>query len=348
MKSRITRKKHIYIIAEAGVNHNGSLKLAKKLIDIACDAGADAVKFQTWLPGELTGKFAFKVDYLDTTTSQDESRFELSRRLCLSYDAFRELKLYTDNKKIEFLSTPDGFKSLDFLVDELSIPIIKVGSTELNHLSFLQAVALKNLPVILSTGLGNIDEVSLALETLRHYGGNDLPITLLQCTSEYPAPIEEMNLNVIKTYEKKFKNIKVGLSDHSNGFEASIAAAAMGSQIIEKHFTLDKNMEGPDHSASLDPEELDRFVKSIRTTERMLGNGIKEPTESEKKNLEGIRRSVVASNNLKSGVILRKEDLICKRPGTGISPTKIDSLIGRRINKDLLEDEPIKEEYLSD
>ena len=296
-------KKPTYIIAEAGVNHNGSVISAKQLIDIAHEAGADAVKFQTWVPGELTGKFAFKVDYLDDSTPEEESRFELSKRLCLSYDAFRELKSYSDKVGIEFLSTPDGFKSLDFLVDELNIPIIKVGSTELNHISFLRAVGSKKRPVIISTGLGNEDEVGSAIEALRIGGGNNLPITILQCTSEYPAPAEEMNIYVIKKFAEKY-NLPVGLSDHSTGFEATIAALALGSEVIEKHFTLDKNMEGPDHSASLSPEELKDFILAIRRTELMLGDGIKLPTKSEIKNIEGIRRSVVASRDLKSGTIL--------------------------------------------
>jgi len=334
------KKSTPYIIAEAGVNHNGSVSLAKKLIDVAYNSGADAVKFQTWHPGELTGKFAFKVDYLNINTPKEESRFELSKRLCLSYDSFRELKSYSEKVGIEFLSTPDGFISLDFLVDELDIPIIKVGSTELNHISFLIAVGSKKRPVILSTGLGNEHEVESAVNALRIGGGKNLPITILQCTSEYPAPPEEMNIYVIKTFAEKY-NLPVGLSDHSTGFEASIAALALGSEVIEKHFTLDKNMEGPDHSASLSPKELKDFVLTLRKTELMLGDGIKSPTKSEKKNIKGIRRSVVAARDLKSGTLLKLSDLACKRPGTGIAPTDINSLIGRRINTDLLEDEPI-------
>jgi len=329
-----------YIIAEAGVNHNGDLDQAKKLIDIANDAGADAVKFQTWLPGELTGKFAFKVDYLEKSTPEEESRFELSKRLCLSYDAFRELKLYCDDKQIEFLSTPDGFLSLDFLVDELDMPMIKVGSTELNHIPFLLAVGAKQIPVILSTGLGTLKEVSEAIDALRRGGGEELPITVLQCTSEYPAPAEEMNLNVVKSFASEF-GLPVGLSDHSLGFEASIAILGMGGTVIEKHFTIDKAMEGPDHSASLDPSELIDFVNLIRKTETMLGDGIKSPTHSEMKNIEGIRRSVVAKGNLDAGTTLELSDLICKRPGNGISPADIEKLVGHVLKKNKVEDEPI-------
>jgi len=329
-----------YIIAEAGVNHNGDLSLAKKLIDIAYKSGADAVKFQTWKPGELTGKFAFKVDYLEKYTPDSESRFELSKRLCLSYDSFRKLKLYCEQIGIQFLSTPDGFDSLDFLVDELGMPIIKIGSTELNHILFLEAVGKKGLPVILSTGIGTFDEVSSAIEALKRGGGDELPITIMQCTSEYPAPAEEMNLNVITTYKNSF-DLPVGLSDHSSGMEASIAAVALGSSVIEKHFTIDQEMDGPDHAASLNPNELEEFVKAIHKVKIMLGDFQKNPTKSEIENMTGIRRSVVANGNLKSGVILKLEDLACKRPGTGISPSKILKLVGRKLVRDLIQDEPI-------
>ena len=329
-----------YIIAEAGVNHNGDINLAKELIDVAYESGADAVKFQTWKPGELTGEFSFKVNYLEKHTPESESRFELSKKLCLSYDEFRELKIYCDKVGIQFLSTPDGFESLNFLVDELDIPIIKIGSTELNHILFLEAVGKKNRPVILSTGLGTLEEVHLAVNALRRGGGKDLAITILQCTSEYPAPPDEMNINVIKTFLKTF-NLPVGLSDHSFGLEAAIAAVTLGSSVVEKHFTLDREMEGPDHAASLTPIELKEFVSVLRRVKIMLGDGIKAPTKTEIKNIEGIRRSVVANTNLRAGSILQMKDLICKRPGTGISPAEIQLLIGSKLKRDLIEDEPI-------
>ena len=329
-----------YIIAEAGVNHNGDINLAKELIDVAYKSGADAVKFQTWKPGELTGEFSFKVNYLEKHTPESESRFELSKKLCLSYDEFRELKLYCDKVGIQFLSTPDGFESLNFLVDELDIPIIKIGSTELNHILFLEAVGKKNRPVILSTGLGTLEEVHLAVNALRRGGGKDLPITILQCTSEYPAPPDEMNINVIKTFLKTF-NLPVGLSDHSFGLEAAIAAVTLGSSVVEKHFTLDREMKGPDHAASLTPIELKEFVSVLRRVKIMLGNGIKVPTKTEIKNIEGIRRSVVANTNLKAGSILQMKDLICKRPGTGISPAEIQLLVGSKLKRDFIKDEPI-------
>jgi len=330
-----------YIISEAGVNHNGDLVLAKQLIEVAKKSGADAVKFQTWKPGELTGRFAIKVSYLEKSTPEDESRFELSKRLCLSFDVFRELKLHCENIGIQFLSTPDGFESLDFLVDDLNMPMIKVGSTELNHLPFLKAVGKKHRPVILSTGIGTLAEVESALTALRSGGGIDLPITILQCTSQYPAPPDEMNLRVLETYAQAF-NLPVGLSDHSSGMVASIAAVALGASVIEKHFTLDRKMEGPDHAASLMPNELGEFIEAINRVVLMLGSKVKAPTLSEQENMTGIRRSVVAARDIKLGSILCLSDLICKRPGTGISPPYIDFLVGHTLTRSLMEDEPIQ------
>jgi N,N'-diacetyllegionaminate synthase len=329
----------VLIIAEAGVNHNGDISLAKKLIDIAYQSGADAVKFQTWKSGEITGRFAIKVPYLEEATNEEETRFELSKKLCLSYDTFRELKIYSEKVGIEFLSTPDGFESLDFLVDELDMSIIKVGSTELNHISFLESIGSKKRPVILSTGLGTLAEVDIAISALRRGGGTDLPITLLQCTSQYPAPPEEMNLHVIKTYAQAF-SVAVGLSDHSSGIEAAIASVAIGASVIEKHFTLDRNLEGPDHAASLEPGELKDMVEALHRVKIMLGNGVKAPTLSEKNNMKGIRRSVVASRDLDADSLLTVNDLICKRPGTGVAPPYMTLLIGRKIKKSMMKDEP--------
>jgi N,N'-diacetyllegionaminate synthase len=335
------KRKTPFIIAEAGVNHNGDIKLAKQLIDIAHQAGADAVKFQTWKPGEITGRFAVKVAYLENSTPEDESRFELSNRLCLPYDAFRELKLYCDNFGIQFLSTPDGFDSLNFLVDELDMPIVKIGSTELNNIPFLEAIGRKQRPVILSTGLGVLGEVDAAVRALQKTGGVDLSVTILQCTSQYPAPVEEMNLKVLQTYAQAF-GVPVGLSDHSIGNEASIAAVALGASVIEKHFTIDREMEGPDHAASLTPGELKNFVEALRRVVRMLGSGVKSPTPSEQANMIGIRRSVVAARDLEVGAVLKLSDLAFKRPGTGIAPAYGELLVGRRLARGLIEDEPIQ------
>lgn len=337
-KINLPWKKKVFIIAEAGVNHNGDLRLAKKLIDVAAKSGADAVKFQTWKPGEITGKFAYKVNYLKKSTDDSESRYELSKRLALPYPAFRELQKHARKKGILFLSTPDGFESLNFLVDELRMPYIKVGSTEVTHLQFLKAIGSKRIPVILSTGLSTLAEVRKAIQALHHYG--KIPLVVLHCTSEYPAPDKDMNIKAMQTMEKAF-HLPVGLSDHSTGSEAAIAAVAMGAVVVEKHFTLDKEMIGPDHRASLNPDELTGFVQSIRRIEKMIGHGIKKPTLSEVKNMNGIRRSVVAKTFLKKGIRLKDEMLICKRPGTGIQPEFLEALIGKTLKRDLLEDEPI-------
>jgi N,N'-diacetyllegionaminate synthase len=259
----------------------------------------------------------------------------------LPYDAFRELKLYCDNVGIQFLSTPDGFDSLNFLVDELNMPIVKIGSTELNHISFLEAIGEKRRPVILSTGLGTLAEVANAVSALKQGGGADLPITILQCTSQYPAPAEEMNLRVLQTYKQAF-DLPVGLSDHSSGIEASIVAIALDASVIEKHFTLDRDMEGPDHAASLTPDELKKFVAVLRRGLTMLGSSVKSPTLSEQANMKGIRRSVVAARDLETGTILELSDLICKRPGTGIAPPYSELLVGRKLVRSLIEDEPIQ------
>lgn len=331
-------KKRVFIIAEAGVNHNGEVRLAKKLIDAAKASKVDAVKFQTWKPGEITGRFAFKVGYLKKTTAESESRYELSRRLALSYDAFRELHRYARKAGILFLSTPDGFDSLDFLSDELHLPYIKIGSTEVTHVQFLEAVGRKNKPVILSTGMSTLDEIALAIKALHRH--TKPPIALLQCTSAYPVRDEEVNLKAMVTIAKKFK-LPVGFSDHSLGLEASIAAIGMGACIIEKHFTLDKKLSGPDHQASLDLSELTQLVTALRRTENMMGDGIKHMTATEMKNWKGIRRGVVAAIAIKKDQVLTHEMLICKRPATGVKPSELSELVGMKACKDLEVDEPI-------
>lgn len=333
----------VFIIAEAGVNHNGDVDLAMKLIDVAAEAGADAVKFQTWKPGEITGRFAYKVPYLEQSTSPDESRYELSRRLALPYDAFRKISVHADRRGILFLSTPDGFESLDFLVSELNIPFIKVGSTEVTHVQFLEAVGRKDRPVILSTGLSNLGEVEKAVGTIRQFTQKSL--VLLHCTSEYPANYSEINLRAMVTLRNAF-HLPVGFSDHSVGKEAGIAAVSLGAEIIEKHFTTDKTLEGPDHQASMDPSELKDFIRSIRITEQVLGDGLKRMTPSEKRNVIGIRRSIVARHPISKYTVLSREMLTCKRPGNGLSPGFMDCVIGMRTNKNLEEDEPLLWDYL--
>ncbi len=339
----LAQPNRVFILAEAGVNHDGDVDQAKRLADAALEAGVDAVKFQTWLPGECTGRFSFKVDYLKSTSPEDESRYELSNRLCLPYEGFKEIKAHCDKAGVPFLSTPDGFQSLDFLVDELDLPIIKIASTELTHVQYLEAVGAKKRPVLLSTGLGTLAEVEQAITALRASG--DPSITLLHCTSAYPAPADEINLRAMQTMSQAF-NLPVGFSDHSGGLEASIAATALGARVIEKHFTLSRDLPGPDHQASLEPSELAELVKAIRNTEAMLGDGVKRPAPSEAENLTGIRRSVVAVSPLSAGTRLTRDMLTCKRPGTGLTPDLLEHLVGLTLTKGLEEDEPLTWDHL--
>lgn len=333
----------VCLIAEAGVNHDGEVDKALRLVDASQAAGADAVKFQTWRPGECTGRFAYKVDYLKATSPQDESRYQLSQRLCLPYEAFRRISRHCREVGMPFLSTPDGFQSLDFLVDELDIPLVKVSSTELTHLAFLEAVGRKGRPVLLSTGMGNLGEIEAALAALRAHG--DPGVTLLHCTSAYPAPIEEINLRAMVTMGRAFQT-PVGLSDHSQGLEAAIASVALGAAVIEKHFTLDKDAPGPDHRASLDPDEFAALARSVRRTELLLGDGLKRMTATEARNAGGIRRGVVAARPLAKGSVLAEGMLACKRPGSGLPPAFLGLVLGMRVNRDLAEDEPLKWEDL--
>ncbi len=332
-----------FVIAEAGVNHNGDVELAKKLIDSANAAKADAVKFQTWKPGELTGKFTDKVGYQRETTDAAESRYELSKRLALPFEAFRELQSYADKRGILFLSTPDGFESLDFLVDELNVPIIKVGSSEVTHIPFLEAVGAKGRPVILSTGLSTLGEVETAVAAVRRK--SDVPLAVLHCTSEYPAPLEEINLRAMTTMGNAL-GLPVGLSDHSTGMEAAIAAVTLGACVIEKHFTGDKSLPGPDHRASLEPGELRAFVEAIRNTEVLLGDGVKRATPSEACNRDGIRRSIVAVGAIAKGTVLTRDMMTCKRPGYGIAPDLIDRIVGMTVTAGLEGDQPIEWKHL--
>ena len=332
-----------YIIAEAGVNHNGSIEIAKKLVQVAKDSGADAIKFQTFLEGECTGKFAVMVDYMEEAYQEEKERYEVTQELVLPFEGFVQIKQFADEIGITFISTPDGTESLNFIADELKVPMIKVASTEVTNLKFLEEIARKEVPVILSTGLSNMEEVKKAVEAIRKH--ND-QIYVLHCLSEYPAPIDEVNLNAIVTMRNEL-GIPIGFSDHTKGDEASIAAVALGAEIIEKHFTLDRKMDGPDHKASIEPHELKEFIRKLRNTSMALGDGIKKAQPSELKNLEGIRRSVVAKRELKAGTTLSKEDITCKRPATGIHPYEIDNIIGKSLNRNLQMDEPIKWEDLN-
>lgn len=327
----------VFIIAEAGVNHNGDINLAKKLIDAAKDADVDAVKFQTFKTEKIVGRFAKKAEYQNENTKTDESQFDMIKKLELSFDDFKELQEYCRQKGILFLSTPDDEDSLDFLVS-IKLPIIKVGSTEITNLQYLKKIAEKKIPIILSTGMSNLGEVERAVNTI--YSSGNKKITLLHATTDYPTDYKDVNLNAMTTLRNAFK-LPVGYSDHTLGIEAAVAAVALGADVIEKHFTLDKGMEGPDHKASLDPEELKEFVRAIRNTEALLGNGIKEPTEREKKIIVNARRSIVAAFDLKKGTLLEENMITFKRPGNGIKPELSENIIGRKLNRDIKEDELI-------
>lgn len=332
----------VFIIAEAGVNHNGEIKKAYELVDIAAWANADAVKFQTFKLGECTGRFAIKIDYLKAASSAGETRYDITKKLALPYEAFLKIQRYAKKKGVLFLTTPDGYESLEFVNNVLKIPIIKISSTEVTHLKFLEEVARKRKPIIFSTGMSTLYEVRKALNVMRKYN-ND--ITALHCTSAYPAPLREVNLRAMLTMQKACA-VKVGYSDHTSGFEAAIAAVSLGASVIEKHFTIDKRLPGPDHKASLSPSELKMFITMIRNTELILGDGIKKPTAAEIKNINGIRRSIVASKALKKGMQLKAGDITYKRPGFGIHPYDCKKIIGLVLRKDLVEDEPIRWEYL--
>ncbi len=327
----------IFIIAEAGVNHNGDIKLAEKLVDAAKSAGADAVKFQTFKAEFLVSKAAQKADYQKQATGTDESQLEMLKKLELSYDDFKDLKRYCKEKGILFLSTAFDFESIDFL-ESLEIPMYKVPSGEITNLPYLMKIAGTGKPVIISTGMSELNEVGSAIKVLRDNGAGTL--TLLHCNTQYPTPFEDANLRAMLTLKKRF-GLAVGYSDHTLGIEAPIAAIALGATVLEKHFTLDKAMEGPDHSSSLDPQELKAMVAAVRNIEIALGNGIKKPSVSEAANKEAARKSIVARRNIVKGEVFTQDNLTVKRPGNGISPMKWFELLGMRAKRDFCEDELI-------
>ncbi|MGR5297173.1 N-acetylneuraminate synthase [Vibrio mediterranei] len=321
-----------FIIAEAGVNHNGDIGLAKKLVDVAADAGVNAVKFQTWQTELLVTKDAKMADYQVENTQQEETQYEMLKRLELSYNDFSELKLYCDTKGITFMSTPDEEQSASFL-DGLQ-EIFKIGSGELTNTPFLRHIASFNKPVILSTGMGYLSEVEHAIMTLQDAGLALNQITVLHATTDYPTASEDVNLRAMLTIENAFPGIEVGYSDHTLGIEVPVAAVAMGAKVIEKHFTLDKTMEGPDHKASLEPSELKQMVEAIRNIEVALGTGWKVPTPTEQSNRSVVRKSIVAAKVISAGELITADMLEIKRPGNGISPTRWDEVLGSVAKKD--------------
>lgn len=326
-----------FIIAEAGVNHNGSLELAKRLIDAAVAAGADAVKFQTFKAANVVSKQAPKADYQKQSTGEAESQFEMIRKLELDVAAHRELMSYCADKNILFLSTPFDHDSIE-LLSELGLEIYKIPSGEITNLPYLRHIGKLQKQVILSTGMANIGEIEAALDVLLNAGTPRDSITVLHANTEYPTPMQDVNLRAMQTIAATFK-VDVGYSDHTLGIEVPIAAVAMGAVMIEKHFTLDKTMEGPDHQASLEPHELKAMVSAIRNIEQALGSGIKQASASEAKNRAIARKSLVAKRNIGKGEIFSAENVAAKRPGTGISPMRWDEVIGQPAPRDYREDE---------
>ncbi|NFN92759.1 N-acetylneuraminate synthase [Clostridium botulinum] len=328
----------VFIIAEAGVNHNGDINLAKKLVDMAVECGADAIKFQTFKAEESTGVFAQKASYQKENDPINESQFEMIKKLELPFEAFKEIQTYCNRKEIMFISTPDGIESLNYLVN-LDVPLIKIGSTEVTNYRFLKQISETFKPMILSTGMSTIGEIENALKVI--YSTGNTNIELMHCISDYPTNIEDLNLRAMITMKNTF-NINVGLSDHTLGFEGAIAAVALGAKHIEKHITLDRSMKGPDHKASMPPLEFKQYVEYIRNTELLLGDGIKKPTEREMQIIKDARRSIVAAYDLKKGLIITDSMIEFKRPGYGIQPEMKDILIGRQLKRDLKKDEIIK------
>lgn len=331
-------QKSVYIIAEAGVNHNGSIELAYKMVDVAVNAGVDAIKFQTFIAELGVSKFARMAEYQENNTRKKESQLEMVKKLELSFDEFKKVRDYCNVKGIEFLSTPFDLESVSFL-NELGISTFKIPSGEITNLPYLRKVARTGKKIIISTGMCNEEEISDALTLLRSMGVED--ITVLHCNTEYPTPMEDVNLKAMNTIKDKY-NVKVGYSDHTLGIEVPVAAVALGAEVIEKHFTLDKTMEGPDHVASLDPNELKNMVKAIRNIEIALGSGIKKPSKSEIKNKDIARKSIVAKIKIKEGQVFTEENLTVKRPGTGISPMRWDEVIGMTATRNYEEDEMIE------
>lgn len=330
--------KKIFIIAEAGVNHNGSLEAAMQLIDAAVKAGADAVKFQTFKAENLVCKDAEKASYQMETTDREESQLAMLKKLELTSDMHEQLMSYCREKEIMFLSTPFDMDSLHYLVG-CGMPIVKVPSGEITNYPLLREVGKTERSVILSTGMSTLDEVKAAIAVLRENGARE--ITVLHCNTEYPTPYADVNLKAMLTLKDEL-GVSVGYSDHTEGIVVPVAAAALGATVIEKHFTLDKTMEGPDHKASLEPGELREMVSAIRNIEMALGDGRKEPSQSEQKNIAVARKSIVAKRDIAMGEVFSEDNLATKRPGTGISPMNWNEIIGKKAKRGFQTDELIE------
>ena len=327
----------VYIIAEAGVNHNGSYDLACSLVDAAKGAGADCIKFQTFKSENLASHSAQEADYQKAAIG-DGSQVDMLKKLELSYDEFLKLKDYCDNVGICFLSTPFDIESINFL-NTIDMPFWKIPSGEVTNYPYLVALANTRKPIVMSTGMCEMSEINDAIKVLRDNGTTD--IKLLHCNTEYPTPFEDVNLNAMRTMREAF-GLEVGYSDHTKGIEVPVAAVALGATVIEKHFTLDRNMEGPDHKASLEPDELAAMVSGIRHIEKALGNGDKIPSPSEKRNIIVARKSIVAKRKITANEKLSEDNITAKRPGTGISPMRWNEVIGTLAVRDFEEDELVE------
>ena len=330
---------HTIIIAEAGVNHNGSLQTAKKLIDVAAAAGVDFIKFQTYNTENLLTKSSPKAPYQILETGEKESQYEMLKKLELSKEHHYTIKEYCNSKHIQFLSTPFDIESINFLA-KLQPILWKIPSGEITNVPYLQKIASHKQPIIMSTGMCTMHDIENALHILTSQGISKEFITLLHCTTEYPTPFEEVNLRAMQSIAEKF-GVSVGYSDHTRGIEVAIAAVALGARVIEKHITLDKTMEGPDHAASIEPHELHAMVKAIRNIEIALGSSLKTVTPSEQRNKDVARKSIVASQFIQKNDIFTEKNITIKRPGTGISPMKWNEVIGKRASQDFNPDELI-------
>jgi len=330
---------HTIIIAEAGVNHNGNPETALKMVEEAAKTGVDYVKFQTFVTELCISTKAPKAEYQKNNTNNEDSQFEMVKKLELDIDAHHKIIEHCKKHNIKFLSTPFDLVSIDTL-KKLGFNLWKIPSGEITNLPYLRKIGSMNDNVILSTGMSNLGEIEKALEILEQAGTKRKNITILHCNTEYPTPYEDVNLNAMNTIKNAFKT-EVGYSDHTEGIEIPIAAVALGAKIIEKHFTLDKSMDGPDHKASLNPEELMQMVKSIRNIEKALGNGIKSASPSEQKNIYIARKSIVAAKNMKKGDTFTEQNITVKRPGSGISPMMWDEIIGKKAKIDFNQDDLI-------
>lgn len=332
---------HTLIIAEAGVNHNGSIDIAKQLVDKAADAGADIIKFQTFKSEKLVSKSAHQADYQKKNIGKlsDDSQLNMLKKLELSEQDHIELMNYCQKKGIKFFSTAFDMDSIDFL-HSLNLGLWKIPSGEITNYPYLKKIAQYHEPVILSTGMCEIEDINAAMDVLLKYGVKREQITILHCNTEYPTPFEDVNIRAMQEMRDKF-HVSIGYSDHTKGIEVPIAAVALGASVIEKHFTINRNMEGPDHKASLEPDELKAMVSAIRHIELAMGNGHKKVSESERKNISIARKSIVAACCIKKGEILTEDNLTVKRPGSGISPMRWEEVIGTKAVKDYKEEEQI-------